>query len=72
MKINKNQLGIRIITFPIKLAFMILWMITYAIVISFRWLLFGSQELYFGKGFGTGDLSKIVEQNEELIKHFKL
>jgi hypothetical protein len=71
MEINKKFLLIRIITFPFKLLFTLLWMIFFGLLLSFRWLLYGSQEVYFGKHFGNGELIKIINQNEKIIKLWK-
>lgn len=70
MKLNKKYIIIRLLTFPIKLLFTVLWMLLCAIMLSFRWLFYGSTELYFSKNFNTTELSKIVQQNEDIIKMF--
>lgn len=70
MEINKKYLGLRIITSPLKLIFQILWSILLSFVITFKWIVFGGQELYYGKE-GKGNLVKLIEQNEEIIKHLK-
>ena len=68
MKINKKYFLIRLLTFPIKLLFTILWLVFYAFLLSIRWLKYGSQEFYFGKHFGRSELVQIIEQNEKIIK----
>lgn len=69
-KINKTYLGFRIITFPIKLVFTIFWYILLSLMHSLRWLICGGQELLYGTD-SKESLVKIIEQNEEIIKHFK-
>ena len=71
MKINKKYLALRIITFPIKLIFTIVWFFIMSLIISAKWVIFGSQELYYGKD-GKNSLTNLIEQNEKIIKHFEL
>lgn len=68
-KWNKHYLLLRILSFPIKLVFQILWGILLGILQSFHWLKFGSQELLYGKDHGKS-LVRIIEQNEQIIKTF--
>ncbi|WNH10003.1 hypothetical protein [Thalassobellus suaedae] len=70
-KINTKYLGLRIIAFIPKLAFTLFWFLLIGFMVSVKWLIFGSVELYFGKG-GKDDLVRLIEQNEKIIKHFKL
>lgn len=63
---NKHYLILRIISLPIKLLFQITWGILLAILQSFHWLKFGSQELLYGKDNGKF-LIRIIDQNEKLI-----
>lgn len=72
MKINKKYLLLRILSYPFRLVFTLFWMILFGFMLSIRWLLYGSQELYFGKNFGGAHLAEIVEQNEKIIESFKL
>lgn len=67
MKINTRYLGLRILTFPVKLVFTVLWFFLYSLKCSVQWILFGSQELYYGKDKGA-NLVEILEQNKEIIK----
>lgn len=69
MKWNKKYLWIRIVAFPIKLLFSIIWHSLMGIRLSIQWLVCGGQEVYYGKDHG-GSLIKIIEQNEKIIKSF--
>jgi hypothetical protein len=66
MKIQKHNLGLRIITFLPRLVFILLWMILYGVLLNIRWLRFGSQELYFGSDFGRDELVTLIEKLEKL------
>jgi hypothetical protein len=66
MKFNKKYLLLRIIGFPAKLAFSIIWFCLMGILISIKWLKYGGQELYYGQEHGA-NLVKLIEQNEKLI-----
>ena len=70
-KWNTKYLPLRIITFPFKLVFQIVWSVLVGLVISFRWLKNGSQEVYYGDDHTSG-LVEILEQNKKIIKHFNL
>lgn len=65
MKINKKYLLLRIITFPIKLTFHLLWNIIFSFVITLKWLKNGGSELFYGENTKT-DLSKILDKLNEL------
>ena len=71
MKVNKRYLALRIITFPIKLLLNLIWFLALGIFTSIKWVLFGSQELYYGKNEGKDSLVRLIEQNEEIIKQLK-
>ena len=71
MNINKKYLLIRILTFPIKLAFTLFWNNLIALMLTWQWILHGGQELYYGKD-NDASLVKLIEQNEEIIKKLKL
>ena len=66
MKINKDKFVLRLITIPFKLLFTLIWMIVYGCMLSWRWLLYGSAEFYFGKDFGKGELVQIIEKLEKI------
>lgn len=68
MKVTKKNLGLRTITFLPKLFFTLIWMIIYGILITIRWWRFGSQELYFGDGFGRAEIAELIEKVETLTK----
>ena len=70
MKINKKHLLLRIITSPLKLIFTLIWNIMIAFIMTFQWIVFGSQELYYGKD-GKDSLVTLIEQNEKIIKHLE-
>lgn len=67
MKWNKKYLLIRILTFPIKLIFSIVWHSLIGLMLSLQWLIHGAQEVYYGKDNGNS-LVKIIEQNEKIIQ----
>jgi hypothetical protein len=67
MKIQKRYFLLRIITFPIKLAFSLVWFLLFGIKISVQWLLFGSQELYYGKGLDRESLANFIERVEKQL-----
>lgn len=67
MKVNYKYLGFRIISFPIKLLFSLIWSFLIAILISLKWLKNGGQELYYGNEFG-GTITTLIDSNEKLIK----
>lgn len=69
-KWNKRNLVARILTFPIKIAFQILWGVISSIFISFKWLKNGSQEVVYGDNHGES-LVNLIEQNEKIIEHFE-
>lgn len=64
---NKKKLLLRIITFPIKLSFQIIWGVLSSILLSIKWLKNGSQEVVYGDDF-TSSLVRLIEQNEQIIK----
>ena len=70
MKTNKKYLGLRIATSPIKLIFTLMWNILLSFAITFKWVVFGSQELLYGKD-GKDSLVKLINQNEEIIKQLE-
>lgn len=70
MKIEKRYLGLRICTFWIKLIFSLVWNILFTFVVTYKWILYGSQELLYGKD-GKEGLVTLIEQNEEIIKLLK-
>ncbi len=67
MKVNKKRLGLRIVTFPLKLIFQVAWFLVLAITTSFQWVLYGGQEIYYGKDDYGGSLCKLIESNKELV-----
>jgi len=69
-KYNKKYLGLRIITSPIKLIFTLIWNILLSFIITYKWVVFGSQELLYGVD-GKESLVNLIKQNEELIKKLK-
>ena len=66
MKVTKKNLGLRTITFLPRLVFLLIWMIIYGILLNIRWWRFGSQELYFGDGFGRAEIAELIEKVENL------
>jgi hypothetical protein len=66
MKINKTHFALRLITFPIKLVFTLLWHLLIGVLYSVKWLKHGGQELYYSNEHG-GNLVKLIESNEKLI-----
>lgn len=69
MKTNKTNLLLRIITFPIKLLFSLLWFNLWAIKVSIQWVKNGGQELIYDNTHGR-DLVRLIDQNEKIIKQF--
>lgn len=67
MKWNKKHLWARILTFPFKLIFSIIWHTLIGLKFSVQWLVCGSQEVYYGKDHGKS-LIKIIEQNQKIIE----
>lgn len=66
-KLSWHLLGIRIISFPLKLAFTIFWYFILGMVHSARWLVCGSQEILFGRGT-KADIVRLIESTEKLVK----
>ena len=67
-QVEKKYLLLRIITAPIKLLFTLVWVNLMAFIITFKWIRWGSQEVYFTKD--TKDsIIKLIEQNELIIKN---
>ena len=64
---NKKRLILRILTFPLKLAFQILWGVLSSILYSFKWLKNGSQEVVYGDDFEKS-IVRLIQQNEEIIE----
>ena len=68
MKIKTKHLLLRVITFPIKLLFTLIWFNLWSIKVSLQWLFFGGEELFYGKDRAT--LVDLIQQNEKIIKYF--
>ncbi len=69
-KWNRKRLILRLLSFPVKLLFQILWGVLSSILISIKWLKNGSQELVYGDDYDVS-LVEILEQNKKIIKYFK-
>lgn len=65
-KWNQKKLLLRIATFPIKLLFQLTWGILSSIILSFKWLKNGSQEIVYGDDFNAS-IVRLIEQNEIMI-----
>lgn len=70
-KWNKEKLLLRILTFPLKLLFQLLWANLSSILLCFKWLKNGSQELVYGDDHKSS-LVEILESNQKIIESFKL
>lgn len=70
MKINKRLFVLRLITFPIKLTFTVLWSVLIGLKISIQWLINGSQELYFGADHDKS-LVALIENTETIVENMK-
>ena len=68
MKLNKKYILLRIITSPIKLIFTLIWMILWSTILVWKWILYGSDEVYFSENFNRNDMSKLIESVEKLNK----
>lgn len=68
MKVNKQNLILRILTFPVKLIFLLLWHNIVGTVVAIRWIFYGSEEVYFGRN-GRKSISEVLRQNEIIIKN---
>ena len=68
MKLNKKYILLRIITSPIKLIFTLIWMILWSTILVWKWILYGSDEVYFSENFNRNDVSKLIESVEKLNK----
>ena len=65
-KWNKKNLILRILTFPIKLTFQIIWGVLSSILYSLKWLKNGSQEVVYGDDFSCS-IVRLIDQNQEII-----
>ncbi len=70
MKINKKYLLLRLLVSPFKLVFTIIWFFLIGILTFLKWLKNGGQELYYADDHG-GNLVKLIEQNEAILKSLK-
>lgn len=70
MKYNKQKFGLRLITFPIKLAFQLVFRLICALMETYQWVRFGGQEVIYSDDNGKS-LCVIIEQNKELIELLK-
>ena len=68
MKLNKKYILLRIVTSPIKLIFTLIWMILWSLLLVWKWILYGSDEIYFSENFNRNDISKLIESIEKLNK----
>ena len=66
MKINKKYLLLRIIAFPLKLLFTIIWFLLFAIFKSIQWVAYGSDEIVFRKDFNRNSITELIETIEKL------
>ena len=71
MKVNKKFLFLRIITFPIKLAFMLFWGILFAVFKSVQWVWFGGDEIILGKDFDRNTIGELIKAVEKLTEKEK-
>ena len=69
-KWNKEKLLLRILVFPLKLAFQLCWAILATLIYCFQWLKNGSQELVYGDDHKSG-LVEILESNKKIIEKLK-
>lgn len=66
MKVQKKYFLLRVITFPIKLVFDLLWFNLFAIVKTFQWVVYGGDEIIFGKDFNRNQMSDLIDAVENL------
>lgn len=69
MKVNKKFLLLRIIAFPLKLAFMLFWYLTFALFKSLQWVWFGGDEIVLGKDFDRNTIRELIESVEKLTEN---
>lgn len=69
MKINKKYIILRLITLPLKLIFDLLWFNLFVILKTFQWLIYGSDEIIFGKDFNRNSVSELIKTVEKLQKN---
>lgn len=65
---NKRFFIIRLLTFPLKFAFMFLWFAILSTFTSFKWLWYGSHEIYDGKNQLIDEVNKLIAVNEKMIE----
>lgn len=71
MKINKKFFLIRLLTLPLKLCFGLLFSICAELILMYKWLIYGGEEVIYGRYNQKTSVAKILEQNEKIIKYFK-
>lgn len=71
MKINLKLFGLRLIVFPFKLALLIIWFFLLSVSVSFKWLFYGGQELFYSKNDFGGTIVQLIDSNTELINEIK-
>ena len=67
MKLQKKYLIARILTFPFKLLFQMVFAVLATIAISCRWVIYGGQEVYYGEETKSS-IVNLIKSNEEIIQ----
>lgn len=68
---NRKYFLIRLITLPLKLSFMLVWINIIALISVWKWLIYGGQDFVYFKEYTKGNLEDLIKSNEELVKTLK-
>ena len=70
-KVNKKYLLLRILTFPIKLIFSLLWFNLFALLKTYQWVIFGGDEIIFGTDINRDSVGELIKIVSELNDNYK-